>query len=525
MSDGYLCLVLHAHLPFVRHAEHEDFLEEDWLFEAITEAYVPLWSSLLGLRDQGVPFRLTLSVSPTLAAMLDDGLLRARYRRALGKLTELADAEVRGNPETTPVGRAARHYLDRFRFIAGFLDRFGDDLLAPVRELQNSGFVEVIACNGTHGFLPLMSSTAARRAQIRAGVQAYKRSFGRRPKGMWLAECGFDHGTPELLAEEKLDFFFVDSRALHHGRPRPRAGVFAPVRTPAGPAAFGRDEETSRQVWSAQEGYPGDPVYREFYRDLGWDADYAYIRPYLHADGVRRGVGIKYHRVTGAVSLQDKQPWDPAIAEARAREHAAAFVAERRQQCARLRHGLDRPPLVVSPYDAELFGHWWYEGPTFLTEVLRLCAGPEGPETVTASQVLARHGELQVQRPSPSSWGVESTNKVWLSAENAWLYRYQHWAEGEMNALVRRFGGEGGLVARALRQAGRELLLLQSSDWAFILTTGTSPPYAARRAKQHFENFQRLRDQLVSQNVRENEVSALEAATPIFPDLDVSAWS
>jgi 1,4-alpha-glucan branching enzyme len=132
---------------------------------------------------------------------------------------------------------------------------------------------------------------------------------------------------------------------------------------------------------------------------------------------------------------------------------------------------------------------------------------------------------LQEQRPNPSTWGNGSTNQVWLSGENAWLYRYQHWAEREMSALVRRFGSAGGLGARALRQAARELLLMQSSDWAFILSTGTTAPYAARRAKHHFQNFQRLRDQILVENPNEREVSALEAATPIFPDLDLQVWA
>jgi 1,4-alpha-glucan branching enzyme len=525
MSQGYLCLVLHAHLPFVRHPEHEDFLEEDWLFEAITETYVPLLSAFVRLRDEGVPFHVAVSVSPPLAAMLDDALLRSRYRRHLGRLMALADSEARGNPETTAIGRAARHYGERFRRTAAFLETWRGDLLAPLRALQNSGMVEILACNATHGFLPLMSSAFAQRAQLRAGVAAHTRAFGRRPRGMWLAECGYDHHLDSLLAGEGLEFFFVDGHALEMGRPPPRRALYAPVRTPAGPVAFPRDHETGRQVWSAQEGYPGDPVYREFYRDLGWDAGYDYIRPYLHEDGVRRGVGFKYHRVTGRVALDEKELYDPAAAEQRAREHAHEFVANRQRQVAHQAGQLDRPPLVVAPYDAELFGHWWYEGPLFLEEVLRGVAAAPDLETITPSQYLVRHGDgLDVQRPNPSTWGAESTNRVWLNDANAWLYRYQHWAEREMHELVRDHGRTGGLTARALKQAGRELLLMQSSDWAFILAAGTTAPYAARRAKQHFLAFRRLRDQLRDRAPVEREISALEAQTPLFPDLDVGAW-
>jgi 1,4-alpha-glucan branching enzyme len=522
---GYLGLVLHAHLPFVRHPEHDDFLEEDWLYEAISETYVPLLQAFFRLRGERVPFRVTMSITPPLAAMLDDELLRARYRRHLEKLTDLAASEVRGNHQSSPIGVIARHYLHRFRGIRAFIDEWGGDLLAAFRELQNDGHLEILACNATHGFLPLMSGPAPRRAQIRAGVQAYARSFGRRPRGIWLAECGYDHGIDALLGEEGIDFFFLDSHGLELGRPRPQRGIHAPVRTPGGPAAFARDLETGRQVWSADEGYPGDPVYREFYRDLGWDAGYEYIRPYLHDDGVRRGVGIKYHRVTGKVPLHEKDLYDPAAAEARAREHARNFVFNRRHQLRHLRGQMDRPPLVVAMYDAELFGHWWYEGPIFIEEVLRGLAREPDVEAMTPPEYLVRHGaELQVQRPNPSTWGAHGTSRVWLNGQVAWLYRYQHWAEQEMAGLCHRFAGRSGLAQRALRQAGRELLLMQSSDWAFIITAGTTVPYAVRRFKHHFESFRALRQGLLQDALLEADISARESRTPIFQDLDVSAW-
>jgi 1,4-alpha-glucan branching enzyme len=524
-ASGYLALVLHAHLPYVRHPEYEDFLEEDWLYEAITETYVPLLEALHRLRGEGVAFRLTMSVTPPLAAMLGDDLLRLRYARYLARLQDLAQREQRGNSPDSALGRIAAHYRARFALVGDFLDRWSWDLLEAVRQLQASGHLEVVGCNATHGFLPLMGATAPRRAQIRAGVHAYTRTFGRRPAGLWLAECGYDHGIDALLAEEGVRYFFLDAHALEMGRPRPSLGIHAPVRTPAGPAAFARDRETSRQVWSAREGYPGDPVYREFYRDIGWDADYAYIRPFLHRDGVRRGVGYKCHRVTGDVGLSEKQLYDPGAAAVRAREHARDFVANRKLQVRHLGGTLGRAPVVVSMYDAELFGHWWYEGPIFLEEVLRAAAREPEIETTCPSEYLERHGDnLQVQRPNPSTWGAAGTYRVWLGDQNAWLYRYQHWAETEMTALVHRFASGSGLARRALVQAGRELLLLQSSDWAFILTTGTTPPYAVRRFKQHFAAFRDLRDQLLGGALSEADVSSRESATPLFPDLDVSAW-
>lgn len=525
MSQGTLTLVLHAHLPFVRHPEYQDFLEEDWLFEAITETYVPLLQAFYRLREQNVPFRVTMSITPPLAAMLDDELLRGRYRRHLRRLRELAESETRGNRADSRLGRIARHYAERLESVDRFYEGWGGELLAAFRELQNDGHLEILACNATHGFLPLMSGPPARRAQLRAGIAAYARAFGRRPQGIWLAECGYDHGVDRLLGDEGINYFFVDAHGLEFARPRPSRGIHAPIRTPGGPAVFARDHETGRQVWSANEGYPGDPVYREFYRDLGWDASYEYIRPYLHDDGVRRGVGLKYHRITGAVPLHEKDLYDPDAAAARAREHAQNFVFNRTHQLRHLRANSDRPPNVVAMYDAELFGHWWYEGPIFIEELLRALAREPELEAVTPSEYLSRHGgDLQRARPNPSTWGANGTAQVWLNGQVAWMYRYQHAAERQMQDLARRFARAGGLQERALAQAGRELLLLQSSDWAFIVTTGTTAPYAVRRFKQHFQSFQSLRDGLVSGRLSESEVSAREAATPLFHDLDVTAW-
>jgi 1,4-alpha-glucan branching enzyme len=213
------------------------------------------------------------------------------------------------------------------------------------------------------------------------------------------------------------------------------------------------------------------------------------------------------------------------VAAARAREHANNFVFNRKHQMRHLRSRMDRPPLVVAMYDAELFGHWWYEGPIFIEEVLRAAAAEPEVETLTPPEYLARHGDLQVQRPNPSTWGANGTAWIWLNGQVAWLYRYQHWAEQEMSALYHRFAGEGGLVQRALLQAGRELLLMQSSDWAFIVSTGTTAPYAVRRFKHHFESFRVLRRGLLGNSLNEADVSAREARSPIFQDLDVSAWA
>lgn len=524
MSQGRLCLVLHAHLPFVRHPEHEDFLEEDWLFQAVTEAYVPVWSRLLRLHEEGVPFGLTMTISPTLAAMLDDALLRKRLHRYIDRLRRLGASQARAHGESLQ-GRTARKVVQQCDDVESFIDRFKDDLLAPLRQLQNAGQLEIATCNGTHGLLPLMSTSTARRAQVRAGVDAHTRNFGRRPRGMWLAECGYEHGLDERLAAEELEFFFADAAAVERGRPPSPMGLYAPVKTSFGLAVFARDHETGRQVWSADMGYPGDPAYREFHRDFGHEAPWEDIEPFLPVDRRRRPLGLKYHRVTGhMVPLGQKAFYDPDAAEAQARVHARHFVESRRQQVETLAAKLPEPPVITACYDAELFGHWWYEGPVFLDEVLRLLAGDERVRTSTTTRVLDEGGTWPHQNIAPTTWGAESSHKVWLNPETTWVYPELHQAEARMQKLAREFAHDDGLLGRALRQLGRELLLAQSSDWTFLITLGTAPEYGAARVREHLDAFNRLAHALESDTVREGELRARELRTPIFPDLDVSAW-
>lgn len=283
MEKGSLSLILHSHLPFVRHPEYPEFLEEDWLFEAITETYIPFITIFEKLLNDRVPFRITLSITPTLAAMLSDPLLQRRYLEHIERLIELAEKEVHRTRSQPEFHSTARMYLDRFREARTvFNDRYRRNLLAAFRAFQEEGSVELMTSAATHGFLPLMAvHPNAVRAQVEIGAREYERHFGRRPRGIWLPECGYYPGLEEHLAASGLQYFIVDSHGLLHAVPRPKYALYAPIYTPAKVAAFGRDVESSKQVWSAEEGYPGDFVYRDFYRDIGFDLDLDYVRPYI----------------------------------------------------------------------------------------------------------------------------------------------------------------------------------------------------------------------------------------------------
>ncbi|GAB4326628.1 MAG: glycoside hydrolase family 57 protein [Candidatus Sumerlaeia bacterium] len=528
MAKGYLALVLHAHLPFVRHPEYEDFLEERWLYEAITETYIPLYDHFRTMLNDGVRFRLTMSLTPPLVSMLTDGLLQDRYARHIEKLIELARKEVVRTQFQPEFRRTAERYLERFELCRRvFNDECGRNLVAGFRRLQDAGVLEIITCGATHGFLPLLNPTPeAVRAQVLVAAQHYEEHFGRPPRGIWLPECGYYPGVEEFLKEAGLRFFFVDTHGLLLADRRPQFGVFAPVYCPNGVAAFGRDPESSKSVWSSEEGYPGDFEYREFYRDIGYDLPMDYIRPYIHDSGLRVATGIKYYKITQKGSLEGKQPYDWDRAREKAAIHAGNFLFNRERQVEYLNTLMgERPPIIVSPYDAELFGHWWFEGPDFLNFLIRKIAyDQETIELISPLDYLERHPRNQVAQPSFSSWGDKGYAEVWLNGSNDWIYRHLHKAAERMVYAAGRWRDPDPLTRRVLNQMARELLLAQSSDWAFIMTTNTMVDYAIRRTKEHTIRFNKLFDMLEAGRIEERYVAELEARDNIFPNLDYRVY-
>lgn len=523
--QGYLALVLHAHLPYVRHPEHVTFLEEDWLFEAVVECYLPLLDVMAGWERDGVPWKLAMSVTPTLLAMLGDDLLQARCLRHLDGLIALAEHELRRTEREPAFHRLARMYHQRFLRARHLLvEEYRMDLVGALRRFQETGRLEFLASAATHGYLPLMHpNRTAVRAQVAVGVEAYRRAFDRDPSGFWLPECGYSPPDDEVLAACGIRWFVAETHGLLHARPRPRWGVYAPIYCPAsGVAAFGRDVESSKQVWSATEGYPGDYDYRDFYRDIGWDLDYEYVRPWLKGDA-RSHTGIKYYRITGPTDA--KEPYDPDAAREKAAIHAGNFMFNRQRQVEHLRAHMDRPPIVVAPYDAELFGHWWFEGPQWLDFLVRKIAYDQDTVAlITPSEYLDRFPRNQAAQPSMSSWGDKGYSEVWLEGSNDWIYPHLHMAADRMVALADRFPAPDPLTRRALNQAARELLLAQSSDWAFIMRTGTHVAYAQRRTKDHLGRFLHLYDQLMRGQVDEAWLAAVEARDNVFPWLDYRVY-
>lgn len=526
MEQGLLAIILHAHLPFVRHPEYPEFLEEDWLFEAISETYIPLLNAFESCALDGVRARVTMGLTPPLCEMLSDPLLQDRYLRHVTRLVELCEKEVLRTRACAEMNETAKMYLRHFSAARDtFENRYRRNLLNGFRALQEAGAIDIITCAATHGFLPLMTRVEARRAQIEVGRRNYEKHFGRQPRGIWLPECAYTSGIDELLRDAGIRFFIVDAHAIMFGRPQPRRGIYAPVITPAGVAAFARDVETSEQVWSSEIGYPGDPDYREFYRDLGFDGGYDYVKPYLHSDGVRRNLGVKYYRVTGKVDLGAKQPYVPQWATGKAAQHAAHFLHNRQVQARHLKRAIGRKPIIVSPYDAELFGHWWFEGPQFLNYLFRkIHFDQDEIRLATPLDYLAEHTDNQRQEISTSSWGAEGYYRVWINSENEWMYMHQHVAEDRMIEIARKHPNAEGLPGRALNQAARELLLAESSDWAFIITTATSVQYAKKRFRDHIHRFTKLYEMINRNEIDERWLGEIEAMDTIFQEIDYRVY-
>jgi 1,4-alpha-glucan branching enzyme len=527
-EKGYFAIFLHAHLPWVRHPEVGDALEEDWLYEALTETYIPIIILAERWLADGIPARLTLSITPTLLEMLGDPLLRSRYERRLDALVGLSEREVARTRGDTRFHHSACMYRDRFLNVRNWYNNLARrDIIGPIRALRDAGILEVTTSCATHAYLPCLSSGTHARAQVRIGVQCYEKYLGQRPRGMWLPECGYIPGLDIILAREGLEYFLVDAHAVQFSTPGPLLGTSAPLVCPSGVLAFPRDLTSSSQVWSAERGYPGDGRYREFYRDIGHDLPEHELTSFLLPGGIRRNVGIKYHRITSRNrSLGEKEPYHRGMAMDAVDSHASHFVAERVRQFEHSRSTYRRPAVIVSPYDAELFGHWWFEGPEFLDLVVRKAAFDQDEfRLATLGDIADSELEFQVAVPAASSWGAYGYSDTWLNDRNDWIWPILHACERHMVQIASNAAVNNGLTRRALNQLARELVLLCSSDWPFIMTMGTMVPYAHRRVNEHSERFRCLLDGIRSNAIDEATLSALEAVDNIFPWIDFQEFS
>ncbi len=521
-EKGYVSFVLHAHLPFVHHPENANYLEEEWLYEAISETYIPLLTNFKKLEDEKVDFRITMSLTPPLLSMLDNKLLQQRYIKYLKKRIELSKKEIVRTAYDERLNKLSHYYLDKFtEDLRIFKDVYNCNIIQGFKHFQDIGVLEIITCGATHGYFPILYvNEKTVRAQIAVGVQTYEKYFGRKPRGIWLPECGYVPEADKYLKEFGIEYIITETHGILYANPTPLYGTYAPIISEGNVIAFGRDLESSRQVWSSINGYPGDFNYREFYRDIGYDADYEYIKPYIAKNGARVHTGIKYHRITGKTEFKDY--YNPRWAMDSAEKQAGHFFDCRQAQISYLSENMDVPPIILCPYDAELYGHWWYEGPYWLYVLFKKIYYDKCDfKLITPGEYIDKYPQMQVCTPCRSSWGANGYSEVWLNPTNDYVHKHLHVAGDRMVELAHLFPNEKSSIRRkALNQCARELLLAQSSDWLFIITNGTMVDYAKKRIKDHIGRFTKLYEQIKSDTIDKEFLSDIYKKDKIFDDID-----
>jgi len=484
-----LVFVLHGHLPYARRQGQWPHGEE-WIHEAASTTYIPLLIALTDMAERGVPFRLTIGLTPILMEQLSDAAVIANLETyLLDRLRRAESDRIRFAHEGfAREAQVAMMYADHFdRALEAFQTRFNRNIVAGFAALQRSGHVELMVSAATHGYLPLLGRASSIAAQLQVGINTYERQVGTRPTSIWLPECAYrpaQGGLPGIetfLAAQGLNLFFTEAESLEEApivrRDAGRPTTFRPYHIAASRVSVvGRNARVREQVWSRYEGYPGDRDYREFHRK---DAE----------------SGLWYWRITGSdVDLGEKDLYEPAWAAAKIEAHAHHFVAVVKDEAAKWHASSEAPGLICAAYDAELFGHWWFEGVQWLARVLELAASTDHPTitTATAGGYVSAYPATEAIDLPPSSWGRYRTDYTWNNAKTAWMWPVVHERERRMEMLVARYPRARGSLRATLAQAGRELLLLESSDWPFLVTTGQADAYATRRFNAHVKRFDRL---------------------------------
>ncbi|WP_408006773.1 1,4-alpha-glucan branching protein domain-containing protein [Pseudalkalibacillus sp. A8] len=512
--NSYFSLVLHAHLPFVLHRE-PDRLEERWLFEAVSESYIPL---LWGLESCSSEVKYTLSLSPPLLEMLANKTFQERYLAHIRNTQELLlkERDYVTKPEEISV---VEFYIERFKKIKETFLEWNCDLISAYRYFMIENKVEGITSSATHAILPYIQTEQGIRSQIQYGLNCFEHHFGFKPDGFWLPECAFSPGVDKVLYEEGVRYVFVDEdtiRKLDPESPRPNTPVFSPH----GIVLFPRCVNTSKKVWDATTGYPGDYDYREFYRDVGYDRDHDYIAPHIHPDGIRVDTGLKYYRITGDTEAKEIYVRENALRKAE--QHSKDFidtVCESIKEC-----NTGSASVTLAAFDAELFGHWWFEGPEWLQTLVK--SEKTNIPWITPKEFIIRHyQELQTHHTCFSTWGRNGYGEVWLNKSNAWIYRHLHAMEHELIKQMTIHKNPDPLTQRALDQLNREWLLATSSDWTFIMDQQSASEYADYRLKEHISVFNQLVKELNEKQVFESIVQEHEERYPFFHWQKASIYS
>ncbi len=451
---GALCIVLHSHMPYVEGFGTWPFGEE-WLWEAVATVYLPL---LELCREAPVTIGLTPVLCDQFEAMCGDAGRRfAEFMRGTRAQIHAEDSEGlerTGHPELAEeIRRAATDYVHA----EAQFERHGGDLVGAFAALCEQGPGELWTGPATHALLPLLATTAGLHMQLASGSSSHTRRFGHPARGLWLPECAYEPGLERDLADHGVQAFCVDQTgSLGLGS----LDQLEPIQTEAGPVAVPIDWLSIELIWNERTGYPTASAYRNSHQRTTYD-----LKPWDNAG----------------------RPYDYAAAIELAQRHARGFVAHSIVRLDSYRSERGRRGLLCCALDSELLGHWWYEGTHWLEAVVQE-SERQGLELASVSAALAE--TEAVARPLvPSSWGTPKDLSTWDSppvAELAFALREAELRTVAATAELARTSGSERSRRRAIcERAARELLALQASDWAFLVSRATAADYPELRAAGH----------------------------------------
>ena len=519
-------IILHAHLPYVKHIEFPRFLEEDWLFESINESYLPLLRMLEKLSNQAVNYKLTMCFSPTLMTMLTDVDLQQRFLNYMERHLQLGEKEIeRTQTEDTDAHKMAYYYYEKTIKNLEIYKYYKCNILEGFKELASLGKLELITTAATHAFLPLYKDyESAIRAQVLVGIQTFENAFGYKPKGFWLPECGYYPGLEKILEEYGVQWCQLPSHSVITAKNKVNTFGYQPLAIgESNVKAFVRDWSLTNLIWSNSFGYPCDSDYREFYRDIGYDLPLDYIEPFIHEPKVRVFTGYKYHAISG--KTENKNFYDLEKAFAKVDLHSDNMLYHIQRKGYMIEPMLKNSPVYNLCLDAELFGHRWFEGILFLEQILRKCEKNDSIYLSTPSLVSQKEFECEAIYPNTCSWLYGGYADTLLDSSNAWIYKHTTKAISRMKELAIRFPNQTSLRGRFLNQAGREVLLAMASDWPYILHDNTSSDYAQSRIRNHLGSFNLAYTNMCKNAVNTEWLINAERRNAIFPTFDYNIFS
>lgn len=512
---------------------------EENVYECMAETYIPLLNAIADLWDEGIAAKLTIGITPILAEQLADPHMNRGFDKFLTDKIEAAQEDEliyapRGEHKPDLL-QLARYYVNWFQNIRrDYHERWNRDLIAGFRKYQDLGAIEITTSAATHCFSPLLETDSSLLGQYRTGIDNHKRLFGCAPKGFWLPECAYRPaegerpGLERWLHELGLQYFATESFVIKGGQTAELRRVFGPygsieyVPAPCRPetgldtfeaywlkdypvAILGRHDHAGYQVWSADHGYPGDGNYREF-----------------HKKDDRSG--LHYWKLTSKeTDLGAKQLYNPETAHARMRDNSDHYVGLIQQLLTDRLKATNKPGLVFVSFDTELFGHWWFEGISWIKEVIRKLRTYTAVTMRTASEYLQECPPTKTIAIPESSWGSGGHWQVWLNNQTEWMWAVLHECEHAMEELVGQ-SSRGPLYERTLKQTARELLLLQASDWPFLVTTGQARDYATDRFNEHVDRFRELVTMIRSGRIEERRLIELEELDNPFPEVSPQSF-